>query len=108
MRTALHGSILVTLFLSGMCEARAQGTSETGRHLAQRLCARCHAIAHSDSSPFAGAPPFRNLEPRVDLDELQENFQRGLLAGHPDMPVFKLTPAEARALVVYLKSIRAP
>lgn len=111
MNEAIRRCAALTALIAGLVfggSAHAQATNESGRDLAERLCARCHAIGESERSLLAGAPPFRHLEPRVDLDEMQENLEKGLLAGHPDMPVFKLTPAEARALVLYLKAIRAP
>lgn len=35
-----------------------------------------------------------------------ERLQNGLIAGHPEMPVFVLKENEARALVAYMKSLR--
>ncbi len=51
-------------------------------------------------------PAFRRIEPRVDLEQMVERLQDGLIAGHPDMPVFILRDDEARALVAYMKSLR--
>jgi mono/diheme cytochrome c family protein len=83
------------------------GLSNLGRDLAVRLCASCHAIGSAERSPLATAPAFRHIEPRVDLNEMTQRLQEGILAGHPEMPVFKLTEVEARALVVYLRSIQS-
>lgn len=104
IRTAIALSILGS---AGAGQALAQPANESGEHLARRLCAPCHAIGASDRSPIAAAPPLRHLEPQIDLDDMQENLRRGLLANHPDMPAFVLTAAESRALVLYLKAIRA-
>ncbi len=80
---------------------------ESGRALAQRLCAPCHAIGTAERSPNAAAPPFRHFEPRVDLSDLAERMRDGLIAGHPEMPVFVLHDHEARALVTYLRAVQS-
>jgi hypothetical protein len=54
------------------------------------------------------APAFRNLERGVDLSELVTRLQRGLIAGHQDMPVFRFARGEAQAVVAYLRSIQKP
>lgn len=89
-------------------EALAQyGPAQEGQDLALRLCATCHAIGSAERSPNATAPAFRHIEPRVDLDELTTRLHEGIIAGHPEMPVFILKEHEARALVAYLRSIQA-
>ena len=79
-----------------------------GRTLAVRLCAQCHAIGKSGTSPLAGAPPFRHLEDRLDLDNFQQRLRQGLMSSHRDMPVFRFTREDARAMVAYLRSIQRP
>ncbi len=58
-------------------------------------------------SPHLAAPPFRNLDRRVDLDTFVDRLRDGLIGGHPDMPVFRFAREDAQALVRYLKSIAA-
>lgn len=82
------------------------GLASLGRDIAQQLCATCHAIGSAERSPLPNAPAFRHIEPRVDLSELTQKLQEGIVAGHPEMPVFKLTETEARALVSYMRSIQ--
>ena len=82
------------------------GMVERGQSLAIGLCGPCHATGKVDRSPQATAPAFRRLEPRVDLNELEQRLREGLLAGHPEMPAFILKREEAHALVTYLRSIR--
>jgi cytochrome c len=79
-----------------------------GRLLAERMCARCHAIGISGSSPHSPAPPFRTLENRVDLDTFTTRLRGGLISGHPDMPMFRFTRDDARALTAYLRAIQGP
>jgi cytochrome c len=79
-----------------------------GQALAQRLCAECHAIGRDGQSSNAGAPPFRTLDRRVNLDSLTDRLREGLMVGHPDMPTFRFTREDARAFLLYLRSIQAP
>jgi cytochrome c len=78
-----------------------------GRALAQRLCAPCHAIDKNEPSPHRAAPVFPNLSRRVDLDSFARRLREGLTSGHPDMPTFRFTREDARALTAYLRSIQA-
>jgi len=79
-----------------------------GRTIAVRLCAQCHAIGKTDKSSRAGAPPFRQLEQRVNLDTFASRLRQGLMSGHYDMPEFRFGREDARALVAYLRSIQSP
>lgn len=79
-----------------------------GRTLAVRLCAQCHAIGKTDKSSRAGAPPFRHLDRRINLDTFASRLRQGLMSGHYDMPEFRFSREDARALVAYLRSIQGP
>jgi cytochrome c len=79
-----------------------------GRALAVRMCAACHAIGRSGRSPHISAPAFRQLDRRVDLDAFMDRLREGLMAGHPDMPMFRFGREDARAFVSYLRSIQGP
>lgn len=81
---------------------------QRGRTLAEQMCSQCHAISKSGQSPHAGAPAFRALDRRVDLDSFMERLREGLMVGHPDMPTFRFTREDARAFLLYLRSIQAP
>jgi mono/diheme cytochrome c family protein len=72
------------------------------------MCAQCHAIGISGSSPHVGAPPFHQLDRRLDLDGFVDRLREGLVVGHPDMPAFHFSREDARAFVLYLRSIQAP
>lgn len=84
----------------------AQEPSQSGRALLDEFCARCHAVGKIGDSPLAGAPPFRGLSRSFDLDQFSRQLQRGLLSGHPDMPEFKFSEADARAVSAYLRSVQ--
>jgi mono/diheme cytochrome c family protein len=79
-----------------------------GEALAERMCASCHAIGRADQSLHLGAPALRALDRRVDIDGFVARLRDGLTSGHPDMPTYRFTRADARALVAYLRSIEAP
>ena len=81
---------------------------EPGRALAERMCSQCHSIGRSGQSPHADAPPFRQLARRLDLDLFSDRLREALTVEHPDMPAFRFTWPDARALVLYLRSIQAP
>jgi len=87
---------------------KASSLEEHGRALAQRMCSACHAVGKSGESPHVGAPAFRALDRRLELDSFTERLREGLMSGHPDMPTFRFTREDARALLLYLRSIQAP
>jgi mono/diheme cytochrome c family protein len=108
--TARLAFMLALLGISaGFAEENAPSNLERrGRALAERMCAECHAIAEGGPSPHVGAPAFRALDRRLDLDAFMDRLREGLTVGHPDMPTFRFTREDARAFVLYLRSIQAP
>ena len=101
--------LLLLATSSGLAEdVSPSPLEERGRVLAVSMCSQCHAIGKSGESPHAGAPAFRALERRVDLDSFMERLREGLTVGHPDMPTFRFTREDARAFLLYLRSIQAP
>jgi len=101
---ALVHLILMAIVVAGT--ARAQDDVERGRSLVTKLCGECHAIGPAGASPRAGAPAFRSLDERVDLDELGDRLRAGLQSMHADMPSFRFSREDARAAVAYLRSIQ--
>ena len=93
---------------SSLAQEKLSPQERHGRELAARMCSRCHAIGKSGSSPHSPAPPFRALENRVDLDTFAVRLRGGLISGHPDMPMFRFTRDDAKALTAYLRSIQGP
>jgi len=89
-------------------ESSSTPLEQRGRVLAERMCSQCHAIGKSGQSPHVGAPAFGALDRRVDLDSFMERLREGLMVGHPDMPTFRFTREDARAFLLYLRSIQAP
>jgi cytochrome c len=105
--------LAILLLLLATSSGLAEDVSPTpleqrGRTLAESMCSQCHAIGKNGESPHAGAPAFRALDRRVDLDSFMERLREGLMVGHPDMPTFRFTREDARAFLLYLRSIQAP
>ena len=75
------GRFLATIVMltSSACCAMAQEPglqSEKGKALTITMCAACHAVGATDSSPHSDAPPFRKLEKRLDLDLFVDRLER--------------------------------
>lgn len=89
--------------------ARASGTgsAEAGQQLAERLCARCHAIEGAGPSPAAEAPVFSRIARQWPPDHLREAFAEGIMVGHGpvEMPSFELEPELIDDLVAYLNKL---
>jgi cytochrome c len=86
--------------------APAQDPVRHGRALVEEFCARCHAVGHAGRSPHADAPPLRSIGRSFDLDEFPSTLERGITSTHPDMPEFKFTHKDARAVRDYLRTIQ--
>jgi cytochrome c len=95
----------VTLLLLGTA-AQAQDPARQGRTILQDFCARCHSIRKAGDSPQKTAPPFRTLGRSFDMDQFAQDLRRGILSGHPDMPEYKFSEDDARAVTAYLRSIQ--
>jgi cytochrome c len=109
MRTGLMLAVLLLGTSAALAEpATPNSLEQQGRALAERMCAQCHAIGRSGKSPHAGAPLFRELGRRVDLDTFVDRLREGLMSDHPDMPTFHFDGENARAFRLYLRSIQGP
>lgn len=86
-------------------EADDRPDPAAGRKIAERLCARCHAIGPEGESPFAGASPFRTFKEKWPLENLEESLAEGIVVGHEAMPEFQLTPEQIGDLIAYLESL---
>jgi mono/diheme cytochrome c family protein len=92
-------TVVVTAFAAG------DPVTERGRAIAQKQCARCHAIGKSGKSPLAPAPPFREIPKRYPVEHLAEALAEGIMVGHSAMPEFRFDPPEIDALLSYLQSL---
>jgi cytochrome c len=97
-------AVLFGILLPG--EASALTLEQRGRALVTKMCAACHAVGRIGVSPHAGAPAFRVLDRRFDLDDFIVRLRNGLIATHPDMPMFRFGDEDGEAVVAYLRSIQ--
>jgi cytochrome c len=81
---------------------------EEGRHTAERLCSRCHAIEGPGPSAVPAAPPFSGIGRRLQIDDLAESLAEGILTGHGpvEMPEIVLSPEEIDGVLAYLHSVQ--
>ena len=98
-------SLLGMLTAAGF-RAHAQDPVSHGQVLVAEFCGRCHAVGTRGKSRHPDAPPFRTLGRKVDLDEFPRALERGISIGHPDMPNFKFSADDARAVRAYLRVIQ--
>lgn len=84
----------------------AETKVEAGKILADRLCARCHAVGQKGVSPLKEAPPFRTLSSKWPLENLAEALAEGIVVGHDAMPAFELTPDQIDAFLAYLNTLK--
>jgi cytochrome c len=94
---------------TGICPAAGSGAEsdiKTGRAIAERLCARCHAVGQTGDSPTKAAPPFRSFSRKWPLENLEEALAEGIVVGHESMPEFELTEAQIDAFLAYLKTLK--
>jgi len=92
-------SMVLMVQLSG---ASAAGNAESGRLLAQRWCAGCHAVpsAHTASDV---APPFTSVAKAHKGDPA---WVRGwLMTPHPPMEGINLSRQQIEDVIAYLQSL---
>jgi mono/diheme cytochrome c family protein len=87
-------------------EAVEKDLTARGEALVSEHCARCHAIAKGGASPHKDAPPFRILSRKYPVEDLAEALAEGIVAGHPDMPIFVFNAHDVAAILQYLESIQ--
>jgi mono/diheme cytochrome c family protein len=85
--------------------AFSQTSVDRGRSLAQKHCARCHAVSPTGASPMGLAPPFRTLSQRYPVESLAEALAEGIVTGHPAMPQFVFEPRDIDALLNYIAGL---
>ena len=101
---AVAGLLAVTAGPAAPASAQSSPAAR-GETMAQKLCARCHAVKREGASPMGLAPPFRELPKRYPVDNLAEALAEGIVTGHPAMPQFTFTPREIEALLTYIASL---
>lgn len=71
------------------------------------MCARCHAVGTTGTSPNKLAPPFRSLgENKLYDPDFLARLQEGYSSIHRFMPTFRFDRESAEAVTNYLKAIQ--
>jgi mono/diheme cytochrome c family protein len=99
-------ALTVIAFASMAGSVAAQTAEEPGKALAEKHCARCHAIGQTGDSPFKPAPPFREVVTRYPVESLAEALAEGISVGHHAMPEFTFTPEQIEDLLSYLDTLK--
>jgi mono/diheme cytochrome c family protein len=104
-RTTLRRVVAAGLALAAMGAAARAGDVETGRELAQSLCARCHLNeGQGEKQEASEIPGFRAVANRPGATE------RGIVAWLKSLPVVMpdhhLTQDEMDSLAIYILSLR--
>ncbi len=106
MRREIFGAgLAVAVWLPCPCPAQDAAAIGRGHAIAEKFCARCHAIGMRDRSPHASATPFRDIVAKGHVENLEEALGEGIVVGHPEMPQWRFGPKEVGALISYLRSL---
>lgn len=100
---AIRAGILLILLATVVQSGANAQEPAGGRKLAEKHCARCHAIGEIGLSPHRAAPPFRAIAAKGHVDDLQEALAEGIMVGHADMPEFQFQPQQIADFLTYLK-----
>jgi mono/diheme cytochrome c family protein len=100
--------LFALLAVGGGGAAAQPSVAARGEAIAQRHCARCHAIGRTGESPMGLAPAFRDLSKRYPIENLAEALAEGIVTGHPAMPRFTFEPREIDALLTYIDGLAPP
>jgi len=106
--TGLATAFCVALGIVGAAVASSASAQDAlidrGRSVAQTWCVSCHAIGEgTQESALVGAPSFRSLGRRGDLDS--DALAAALLRPHPVMPEMPLSKRDLRGLAAFLRWI---
>ena len=90
-------------------EARAQQPDpRLGRALAQQNCGSCHAVGRTGRSPYAAAPPFRELKARRPGINIIDIVLLAWSRPHREMPDFSFDTANSREILAHIESLQTP
>ena len=108
MKRSLPALTIGLMLWSTFAHARAE-EHRNGKAMLQQLCARCHSIGRTGSSPNRQAPPFRTFsETKLYDSDFMQRLQDGLTSIHPFMPTFRFNRDNAAEVLNYIKSIQEP
>ncbi len=100
--------MFTVIIRSAFCAAlllAAPAKADDGEALAERHCARCHAIGETGDSALPEAPPFREIAQRYPPESLAESFAEGITTGHDEMPEFVFDVDEVGLLIAHFEKL---
>ena len=104
--------IFVLVVLAAVIQLAAPNVAaqspSAGLKIANKLCARCHAIRPGQTGQHPLAPTFQDIAKRYPVWGLQEALAEGILVGHASMPAFVLPPADVGNLLTYMDTLTPP
>ncbi|MCW5771539.1 MAG: cytochrome c [Rhodospirillaceae bacterium] len=91
--------------LAMLATARAESPDPArGRAVAERSCAKCHAIAPGRTGPEPAIPSFMQMA--RDPDHTRASLRQMIELPHHEMPAQSLTRAEIDDVVAYILSLK--
>lgn len=104
-----HALFVLTVAISGAAPAFAAGNAQAptdGAHLAQTVCAECHAVGADANahSPNPQAPRFVDVAAMPSTTAL--SIKVFLRSSHKDMPNLMLDETESDTIASYILGLR--
>ena len=99
--------LLVTMpFVAGLASsAEAQtGDPSAGAAYAQQVCAKCHAIDRTGTSPEPTAPPFKDVANTPGMTGTA--LRVWLSTSHPTMPNIIVEPTDMDHVIAFILSLK--
>ena len=101
----IGGLAAMVLVLASPAPAPAEtGDAGRGSALAERWCAKCHAIAPGRQGPEPGIPSFMRMA--AEPENTRSALRQFITIPHFEMPPQTLTTAEIDDVIAYILSLR--
>lgn len=104
MKQTMHRWAAAVLVLAAAPAAAQSGNAERGRALAERHCAKCHAIAPGRTGPEPAVPSFMRMA--ADPEQTRGSLRQFITLPHYEMEPQTLTSAEIDDVIAYILSLR--
>ncbi|HEY7609458.1 MAG TPA: cytochrome c [Alphaproteobacteria bacterium] len=100
--SALAAAMLVASLASPA--AAESGNAARGRALAERFCAKCHAVAPGRTGPEPAVPSFMRMA--ADPEQTRSSLRQFITLPHYEMEPQTLTSVEIDDVIAYILSLR--
>jgi mono/diheme cytochrome c family protein len=100
-------SLIGVALIAGALAAPAAaepGNPARGRALAERHCAKCHAVARGRTGPEPGVPSFARIA--ADNEQTAASLRQFIMLPHYEMDPQTLTTAEIDDVIAYILALR--